>query len=124
MQSNKAKKGLMMLTKTQVEGTIAALQSALREPVQSILSAYQAQGVTGMGNGHRIMSAAPGLTYLLSSLTQMQALLLEFEAAESEFEARREEVSTLEEAATLEAEHPFARRMRLAREAKAAEQAA
>lgn len=107
---DQAKKGLTMLSKTQLIETIDGLQTAVDDNVRAIISARKA-GANGV---HRIIAQAPALSFTLSALSQMQDLLVEMEDAEAAAEDAQED--SLE---TVEVENPFAKRMREAREAKA-----
>jgi hypothetical protein len=111
MQSNQAKKGLKMLTKTDLTEAIAGLQQALETNVKAINSAKMA----GPNGVHRIISQAPALSYTLTALSQLQDLLVEIEDAEAAAEEGQETAD-----AEVVVEDPFAKRMREAREKKAA----
>jgi NACalpha-BTF3-like transcription factor len=101
-----------MLTKTQLTEAIEGLQEALGDNVRAIISAKRS-GLTGV---HRIISQAPALSFTLTALSQLQDLLVEMEDAEAVAEEGQE---TAEQEVVVE--DPFAKRMREAREKKAAQ---
>lgn len=109
---DQAKKGLKMLTKPQLTDAIEGLQSALADNVRAINSARLA-GPNGI---HRIISQAPALSFVLSALSQLQDLVVEMEDAEA---AASEGDSPVDQEGKVE--DPFAKRMREARERKAAQ---
>jgi len=108
---DQVKKGLTMLTKTQLNDAIEGLQDALEDNVRAIISARKA----GSNGVHRIISQAPALSFVLTGLSQLQDLVVEMEDAEAQ--ANEGEGPVAEEG---KVENPFAKRMREAREAKAA----
>lgn len=93
-----------MLTKKQVEDAIVAMQTAVDYNVAALLSAANA----GQTSVHRVLSQAPSLSYALTSLSQLQDLLVDMEVAEQEAD---------EAGVDTPAENAFAKRMREAREA-------
>ena len=101
-----------MLTKTQLTDAIDGLQTALGDNVRAIISA-RASGPNGV---HRIIAQAPALSLVLSALSQLQDLLVEMEDAEA---AATEGQENSEQ--EVKVEDPFAKRMREARERKAAQ---
>lgn len=101
-----------MLTKTQLHDAIEGLQGALQDNVRAIISAKSA----GPNGVHRIIAQAPALSFVLTALSQLQDLVVEMEDAE---DAASEGQETAEQDVVVE--DPFAKRMREARERKAAQ---
>jgi len=93
-----------MLTKKQVEDSIDAMQMAVDYNISALLSAAR-MGTTSV---HRVLAQAPSLSYALTSLSQLQDLLVDMEIAEED--AAQGGVDT-------PVENAFAKRMREAREA-------